>query len=289
MARHYAELLATNATRVQTPARGRAAAAAAAASGGPGKVCTRRQGESAGHLRRRRLRRRRGDAARRELGRLLGGHGAAAVLDQMQKDFNCQIQYDAAWPWFPKFVAGGPTTRRSTSRTGTWTSSTRRRRRARRKTFFVPIEELNANVPNSEDLWPFAYTIRPRHYLPLQRLWLRLPHRHGRPGADQFSRSGMIASPTSAAPTSRPTSFSRHLLHHGQPRVRQGRVRHPRRSRGDEERHADEDQRLHRQHADAVGAGRSRTSASRPTSRSMRRSTRTSRLSWMYWEERIRF
>jgi putative spermidine/putrescine transport system substrate-binding protein len=29
------------------------------------------------------------------------------ILDQMQEEFNCQIAYDGAWPWFPKFVAGG--------------------------------------------------------------------------------------------------------------------------------------------------------------------------------------
>jgi putative spermidine/putrescine transport system substrate-binding protein len=77
------------------------------------------------------------------------------ILDQMQEEFNCQIAYDSAWPWFPKFVAGGPDNPPldvtnwnleelyKTTRTGD---------------FFVPIEELAANVPNSQELWPFAYT-----------------------------------------------------------------------------------------------------------------------------------
>jgi putative spermidine/putrescine transport system substrate-binding protein len=29
------------------------------------------------------------------------------LLDQLEQDFNCTVEYDSAWPWFPKFVAGG--------------------------------------------------------------------------------------------------------------------------------------------------------------------------------------
>ena len=80
------------------------------------------------------------------------------LLDQLEKDFNCKVEYDSAWPWFPKIVAGGPDNPPfdvtnwnlpelyQTAAVG-----------AAQGGFFVPLEELQANVPNSVDLWPFAY------------------------------------------------------------------------------------------------------------------------------------
>src|SRR5690242_10386748 len=29
------------------------------------------------------------------------------ILDPLEKAYNCKVSYDDAWPWFPKFVAGG--------------------------------------------------------------------------------------------------------------------------------------------------------------------------------------
>src|SRR5262249_39596827 len=63
-----------------------------------------------------------------------------------------------AWPWFPKFVAGGVDNPPfdvtnwnlpelfKTAKAGDAQGG-----------FFVPIEEVKANVPNSADLWDFAY------------------------------------------------------------------------------------------------------------------------------------
>jgi putative spermidine/putrescine transport system substrate-binding protein len=80
------------------------------------------------------------------------------LLDQLEQDFNCTVQYDSAWPWFPKFVAGGVDNPPfdvtnwnlpelfKTAKAGSAQGG-----------FFVPIEEVQANVPNSADLWPFAY------------------------------------------------------------------------------------------------------------------------------------
>jgi putative spermidine/putrescine transport system substrate-binding protein len=80
------------------------------------------------------------------------------LLDQLQADFNCTIQYDSAWPWFPKFVAGGVDNPPfdvtnwnlpemfKTAKAG-----------AAQGGFFEPIETVTANVPNSADLWEFAY------------------------------------------------------------------------------------------------------------------------------------
>ncbi len=77
------------------------------------------------------------------------------ILDQMQDEFNCQISYDGAWPWFPKFVAGGADN--PPLDVSNWNLE-ELYKTTRAGDFFVPIEELSANVPNSQDLWPFAYT-----------------------------------------------------------------------------------------------------------------------------------
>jgi putative spermidine/putrescine transport system substrate-binding protein len=77
------------------------------------------------------------------------------ILDQMQKDFNCKVTYDGAWPWFPKFVAGGPDN--PPLDVTNWNLE-ELYKTTRAGDFFVPVEEVAANVPNSKDLWPFAYT-----------------------------------------------------------------------------------------------------------------------------------
>ena len=80
------------------------------------------------------------------------------LLSQLEQEFNCKVEYDSAWPWFPKFVAGGVDNPPfdvanwnlpelfKTAKAG-----------ARDGGFFVPMEELKANVPNSKDLWDFAF------------------------------------------------------------------------------------------------------------------------------------
>jgi putative spermidine/putrescine transport system substrate-binding protein len=77
------------------------------------------------------------------------------ILDQMEEEFNCTVAYDGAWPWFPKFVAGGVDN--PPLDVTNWNLE-ELYKTARAGDFFVPIEELSANVPNSADLWPFAYT-----------------------------------------------------------------------------------------------------------------------------------
>jgi putative spermidine/putrescine transport system substrate-binding protein len=77
------------------------------------------------------------------------------ILDQMKEEFNCTVEYDGSWPWFPKFVAGGPDN--PPLDVTNWNLE-ELYKTARAGDFFVPIEELSANVPNSQDLWPFAYT-----------------------------------------------------------------------------------------------------------------------------------
>jgi len=79
------------------------------------------------------------------------------LLDQLQTDFNCTVQYDNAWPWFPKYVAGGvenpPFDAANWNLPDLFKTA---KAGAAQGGFFVPVEELQANVPNSVDLWPFA-------------------------------------------------------------------------------------------------------------------------------------
>ncbi len=80
------------------------------------------------------------------------------LLDQFQKDFNCTVQYTSAWPWFPKFVAGGVDN--PPFDLTTWNQpelNKAAKAGAAEGGFFVPLAEVRANVPNSVDLWDFAY------------------------------------------------------------------------------------------------------------------------------------
>lgn len=76
------------------------------------------------------------------------------LLDQLEKDFNCKIEYDSSWPWFPKFVAGG--VENPPFDVANW-NLPELFKTARAGNFFVPIDEVRANVPNSANVWDFAY------------------------------------------------------------------------------------------------------------------------------------
>jgi putative spermidine/putrescine transport system substrate-binding protein len=80
------------------------------------------------------------------------------VLNQLETDFNCKVEYDSAWPWFPKFIAGGVDA--PPFDVTNWNLPEMFKTAAAGAAqggFFVPIEEVTANVPNSADLWEFAY------------------------------------------------------------------------------------------------------------------------------------
>jgi len=76
------------------------------------------------------------------------------LLDQFEKDFNCKIEYDGSFPWFPKFMASGP--KEPAFDVANW-NLFELFKTAKAGDFFVPIEELKENVPNSKDLWDFAF------------------------------------------------------------------------------------------------------------------------------------
>jgi putative spermidine/putrescine transport system substrate-binding protein len=79
------------------------------------------------------------------------------LIDPFQKDFNCTVQYTSAAPWFPWFVAGGVDN--PPFDVTTWNQPElfkAARAGAAQGGFFVPVAEVQANVPNSGDLWDFA-------------------------------------------------------------------------------------------------------------------------------------
>jgi putative spermidine/putrescine transport system substrate-binding protein len=75
------------------------------------------------------------------------------LLDQFMADFNCTISYDSAWPWFPKYVAGGPEA--PVYDITNW-NLPEMFKTARAGDFFLSPEEIIANCPNAQNVWPFA-------------------------------------------------------------------------------------------------------------------------------------
>src|SRR5215469_15072702 len=76
------------------------------------------------------------------------------LLDSFTKDFNCRVQYDSSWPWFPKFTAGGP---KSPPFDITNWNLPEMFKTAGAGDFFADMDEVRASVPNTRNLWPFAY------------------------------------------------------------------------------------------------------------------------------------
>lgn len=75
------------------------------------------------------------------------------VLDQFQKDFNCQIRYDSTFPWFPKYVAAGP--ENPPFAMNNW-NMPEMFKTAGAGDYFMDVEEVRANVPNTSQLWDFS-------------------------------------------------------------------------------------------------------------------------------------
>ena len=75
------------------------------------------------------------------------------LLNDFEREFNCKIEYDTSWPWFPKFVAGGADN--PPVAICNW-NLPEMFKTARAGDFFMPQEEILANVPNANGVWPFA-------------------------------------------------------------------------------------------------------------------------------------
>lgn len=75
------------------------------------------------------------------------------LLDDFEKKYNCKIEYDSTWPWFPKYVAGGA--KNPPLDIGNWNMPDMFKT-AGAGDFFLGIDEIVPNVPNARNLWPFA-------------------------------------------------------------------------------------------------------------------------------------
>jgi putative spermidine/putrescine transport system substrate-binding protein len=75
------------------------------------------------------------------------------LLDEFEADFNCKIEYDGTWPFYPKYIAGGP--QNPPNDTNNW-NLLEVIKTHRAGDYFVGIDEIKANVPNANDLWDFA-------------------------------------------------------------------------------------------------------------------------------------
>lgn len=73
------------------------------------------------------------------------------LLDKFEKDFNCKINYDPNFPYYPKLVAGGMDNPPYDVLNQNLPEATQSER------FYVSKAEIMANVPNTKQLWPFAF------------------------------------------------------------------------------------------------------------------------------------
>jgi putative spermidine/putrescine transport system substrate-binding protein len=76
------------------------------------------------------------------------------LVNQFEKDFNCKVEYDSSWPWFPKYVAGGAAN--PPFDVSNW-NLPEMNKTAMVVDPFLPLDQLRANVPKSEELWDFAF------------------------------------------------------------------------------------------------------------------------------------
>jgi putative spermidine/putrescine transport system substrate-binding protein len=75
------------------------------------------------------------------------------LVNDFEREFNCKVQWDSSFPWFPKFVAAGPNNPPYAMVNWNLPEMTKT---AQSGDYFLDQEEVIANVPNAAGLWPFA-------------------------------------------------------------------------------------------------------------------------------------
>ena len=75
------------------------------------------------------------------------------LVNDFEREFNCRVQWDSSFPWFPKFVAAGPEDPPYAIVNWNLPEMTKT---ARAGDYFLDQAEVIANVPNAAGLWPFA-------------------------------------------------------------------------------------------------------------------------------------
>lgn len=78
----------------------------------------------------------------------------AAMVDDFEKDFNCKVNWDTSWPWFPKFVTNGP--KDPVFDICNWNLPELTKTKKAGDYFLTP-DEIKASVPNARDCWDFAF------------------------------------------------------------------------------------------------------------------------------------
>ena len=69
-----------------------------------------------------------------------------ALTDQFEKDFNCKINWDSAFPWFPKFVTQGPQNPVFDICNWNLPNLTQTKQAG---DYFLSVDEVRENVPNA--------------------------------------------------------------------------------------------------------------------------------------------
>ncbi|SDK78702.1 ABC transporter substrate-binding protein [Aliiruegeria lutimaris] len=77
-----------------------------------------------------------------------------ALTDQFEQDFNCKINWDSSFPWFPKFVTQGAQDPVYDICNWNLPNLTQTKQAG---DFFLTTDEVRANVPNAADCWDFAF------------------------------------------------------------------------------------------------------------------------------------
>lgn len=78
----------------------------------------------------------------------------AALVDQFEEDFNCTVNWDSSFPWFPKFVTQGA--QDPVFDICNWNLPNLMQTNSAGD-FFLTVEEMRANVPNADNCWDFAF------------------------------------------------------------------------------------------------------------------------------------
>tara|TARA_Y100000746_G_C15447831_1_gene425774 strand:- start:43 stop:1167 length:1125 start_codon:yes stop_codon:yes gene_type:complete len=76
-----------------------------------------------------------------------------AFINDFEKTYNCTVQYDGAWPWFPKYVANGP--ENPAYDLCNW-NIPEMMKTQRAGDFFMSPDDIADAIPNGTKLWPFA-------------------------------------------------------------------------------------------------------------------------------------
>ena len=76
-----------------------------------------------------------------------------AFINEFETTYNCKVSYDGAWPWFPKFVAGGH--KNPAYDICNW-NIPEMVKTQKSGDFFMTPDDIADAIPNGKNLWPFA-------------------------------------------------------------------------------------------------------------------------------------